>query len=37
MPNDPLANMIERLRGRGWQPRKVGARRLGIKVPGTRQ
>ena len=24
MQNDPLANMIERLRGRGWQPRKVG-------------
>ncbi len=34
MPNDPLANMIERLRGRGWQPRKVGHDAWESKCPG---
>ena len=34
MPSDPLANMIERLRGRGWQPRKVGYDRWESKCPG---
>jgi hypothetical protein len=34
MPSDPLANMIERLRGRGWQPRKVGQDRWESRCPG---
>ncbi len=34
MPSDPLANIIDRLRGRGYQPRKVGQDTWESRCPG---